>query len=149
MARVHVDVCVFGKSWFNKIYDDLVKSENVIFTYSPSSKFIEEHEKATNAAKFYKLMKDMGKREDADADDVQEHSNYLESFDEWNAERDCDDPHIFSLVFVKPTKYIITSDEDIANCRRCINRVVNKRYCNFRLICSEANYNHHKNDILT
>ena len=149
MAKVFIDVGAFGESWLQDKLQELIDCEMVVFSYAATRKFRQEHEKCLKAQQFYKLMGEIGKREDANPADVQKNSNYLESLREWKAEKDCDDPHIFALVSVKPTKYIFTTDSDIANCRTCINRIVDRRFCNFRLICSETNYKAHKPKIVS
>lgn len=149
MARVFVDVCIFGERWFAQCLDELIKSKNVRFAYSPVDKLVDEHERTLTAKRFFKLMGDLGRRDDAPQADVQKHIDFLENNASWAAEKDCDDPHIFGLAFEKPVLFVITRDNDIANCRKCMNKVVNKRYCNFRLICSEANYEEHKHEVLS
>lgn len=112
-------------------------------------KLLKEHERAKKAAEFYKLVGDLNKRDDAEKEKVESHIKYLTSLMAWEKEKDCDDPHIFALVFEKPVDYVLTSDQDIANCRKCMNEVVDNRYCQFRLISSEANYKLHKSKIFS
>jgi hypothetical protein len=148
MARVFLDVNAFSASWFLDVVDELIKSPAVRFAYSPVSKLLDEHEKNFKIRQFYKSVLDMGRRDDADADAVAERMEFLEGLDEWKKEKDCDDPHIFALIYEKPTRYVISSDEDMANCRGCIRRVVDKRYCGFIVVSRKNIYETHRHSIL-
>jgi hypothetical protein len=148
MARVFLDVCAASADWFDDIARELVEEEKVRFSYSPVGKLLEEHSNNTKIRDFYKAVRDMGRRDDADATAVQSRMDYLEGIKAWRSEKDCDDPHIFAIVFEKPTRFVISKDDDMANCRGCINKVVENRYCNFVIISRRASYDSHRHESL-
>ncbi len=148
MARVFVDVNLFSTDWFRTILEaDLVPNKAVRFVYSDDSITSKEHEKAKKAATFYKLMGMQGRRDDVGKADCEKHQTILQSLSEWQDEGACDDPHIFSMVYNKPTGYVFSSDTRIAKCRDCIRKVVENRYCDFIVIAKGTTYLEHRHDI--
>lgn len=148
MARIFVDVSVFGSEWFRKLVLDLLKSPHVRVSYSEVGLLLGEHERTKKAREFYKLMGEQGRRDDAEPDAVEYRIRHLESLPKWQKEEACDDPHIFGLRYEKPFDYLFTQDADIATCRKCMVRVLDARYRSFRLICNDKNYRQHRGAIL-
>ena len=149
MARVFVDVGVFGEKWFGDCSEELLKANNVRFSYAQVSIFQREHERTLKAAQFYKIAFDMGKRDDANREIMKERIDYLKGLTEWRDERSCDDPHIFALSYEKSFSYLFTSDSRISSCRNCMRRVVDHRFCKFSLIQSESSYKKNKGKIFS
>ncbi|MFG6586080.1 hypothetical protein [Sulfitobacter sp. MOLA879] len=149
MARIFVDVNMFGESWFGNCLQELIKAPNVRFSYSNSEKFTQENEHCFKALRFYKLVGDMGKRDDAPATHLETHISHLEGLERWQNEAACDDAHIFALVFLLPTPFVLSKDKRMARCRGCINPQVDKKYCQFALIGDRAIYDKHRAKILS
>ena len=147
--RVFIDVNVFGDEWFQTILSELVETDCVRFSYSEVDKLTHELEKVSQALKFYKLMGEMNRRDSAESTQVQSQIEYLESHVSWRNEASCDDPHIFAIVREIATQYIFTNDKRIAKCRGCMNRVIDKRYCSFKLVTNLANYKSSRHKILS
>ncbi|MDH0912079.1 hypothetical protein N5C66_22785 [Rhizobium pusense] len=142
MARVILDSCIIGEKWFtDKILPGLLEDENVTFTYTEHEKMVGELEQARKLQKIYKLMGDAGRRNDVTSSEAKKHIQALERNQHWQREEDnCDDPHIFAMVYSKPTRFVFTTDKRMGRCRDCMIRVINKRYSNFLLVMSESTY---------
>lgn len=149
MARVFIDVHMFSVEWFNKVLPELIRAESVRFSYGLTRKLLGEQEKVKKALEFYKLMGALGKRDDADQAEIERRVEFLEAHESWISCGACDDPHIFAIVFAKPTRYVFSQDARIATCRSVMTQVVDNRYCRFRLVGNEANYLEHRPHILT
>jgi hypothetical protein len=140
MARVLLDKSVAGEAWFKKAVTELAGCSNVKFLYSDDEKYRNEVLSVEFLAKFLKLMKDKGKREDTDATECRRIIDELEGRVEFKREQACDDPHLFAIVFQKPDPFIFTSDKRILDCRRCMATILDKRYRDFSTIQTEENY---------
>jgi len=149
MARVFVDVSIVSQDWFKaRVLTELVQNRAVRFTYSKFGKLAEEHENAKRFGLLMKRLSDQGRTDNVSAESSDVHVEKLTSLKNWQDEGACDDPHIFALIYEKPTKYVFSADQRIARCRDCINKVVENRYCDFILITREATYIEHKQNIL-
>ena len=148
MSLIFVDVSATSMAWFRGALIELSDNVNVKFLFSDIKKYKEELEKAPKLANLLKLMKQVGRRVDADKDRSEHHAVYLTGLAEWKSEAACDDEHIFAMIYEKPTKFIFSSDVRIAKCRGCINKVVDKRYCGFIVISDEVVFNAKKPEIL-
>lgn len=155
MARVFIDVHMFAEGWFKSILEELRANKNVTFTYSPIPKLEGELAKVRAAVDFFKAignLKDSGgasRRDDAPVDEVEHHYNLLETTDCFARCPACDDPHIFAIIYVKPTKFVFSKDIRIAVCRDTINRSLDRRYCRFIVISKVTTYEAHKAKILS
>lgn len=153
MARTLLDINVFSEEWFAPILKELLQNKNVTFLYGASQDFKREIGKARKALDFYKLVGQMktvsgGRRRlDVNAEDIDEHVEYLSGQQCFADSGDCDDPHIFSIIYNKPTKYVFTMDMRIARCRNHINQYVDNRYCDFIVIGSADVYMRHRQSI--
>lgn len=145
MARVLIDTCVFGQSWFVKVVEDLISNPKVRFAYTPHGKMTQEHN--LKLASFYKRLGDIKRRDDVPERAAERHIKALETSETWKSEEACDDPHIFAVVRELPTPFVFTSDTRIAKCRTCMQRVIDSRYCDFRLISRKANYDEKRAEI--
>lgn len=154
MARVFIDCHMFSEAWFAHPLEELIKSPKVIFVFGLSKKHNEERSKVRKALEFYKLVGNLKsadgatRRIDTTAAELDPHEEFLSSqqcFDDCNH---CDDPHIFALVYLKPTRYVFSKDARIAKCRSHINKTIDNKYCRFSIILNLALYNRHKQKIL-
>lgn len=125
----------------------LADDDNVTFLYSGCKKNIEELRKTPKLLEFLKQMKTLGRRDDASSEDCETHINSLNAKGEWAAEKSCDDPHIFAMIYEKPTRFVFTTDACLATCRNYMRATIDQRYCNFILIKTRTNYNKHRPDI--
>lgn len=154
MARVFIDIHVFGESWFQSVLPELIRSEKVRFSYPCSKKFKVEGEKCRKALEFYKLMgatrlsDGTSKREDTEPKRQSAAEAVLLQNPTFAACDSCDDPHIMALVAIKPTPFVFSKDKRIAKCRRTIGRAVERKYCRFSVISSGELYTRHKERIL-
>lgn len=147
MARVIIDTCIFGDKWFKETLDKLIDDDKVQFTYTSHEKMMGEHENAPKLLAFYKRMGDRNRRIDAAPDATGRHMAKIEGHPEWQAAPECDDPHMFAIVYLKPTRYIFSKDTRMAKCRDCMNKHINGKYCNFRIISSKKVYEQLRNEI--
>jgi hypothetical protein len=155
MARVYIDPHMFSEAWFQGVLGDLVKCTKVIFSYGESKKMSGEISKVRQALAFYKMVgqlrttSNQPRRHDADKKDLEDHQNILEGMKCYKDCTHCDDAHIFSLVYLKPTPYIFSKDQRMAKCRGELNKHVDKRYCNFIVISTDEIFKVHKNAVLS
>ncbi len=140
MARVLLDKSVAGEAWFKKAVTELSTCSNVKFLYSDDEKYRGEVLSSEFLARFLKLMKDKGKREDTDPTECRRIIDRLEATTQFKNEQACDDPHLFAIVYQKPDPFVFTSDKRLLDCRRCMTTVLDQRYRNFSTIQSEENY---------
>jgi hypothetical protein len=148
MARVFVDVSLFGEGWFQVARRDFDTAPAVKLVYAGVEKLEKEHEKALSVKRYFKLMADRGRVEFLDFVEVQRHIDLLESHVVWRGEESCDDPHIFAIVFSRATPFVFSTDKRIAKCRGCLRGEVDSRYCRFVVISNERVYDRHKRQIL-
>lgn len=148
MARVFIDGHMFGCDWFLEVLPTLLSSKNVRFAYAPSQKLLGELGRVRKGLEFYRRMGDIGRRDDAPQVEAEGHIRFLTSQRVWVDCSDCDDAHIFAIVFLKPVAFVFTEDSRIARCRDRINSEVSGRYCGFSLIKSSANFKIHRSAIL-
>ena len=90
----------------------------------------------------------MGLRDDANPDAVAKAIGVLEAIPGFAKEAACDDAHIFALNYEKPCKYIISKDKRMAKCRGELNKVADKRFCQFSIIGRDESYQKHKAKIV-
>ncbi|QIZ82107.1 hypothetical protein [Thalassovita gelatinovora] len=148
MARVFLDVNLFGQEWFGPIKVELQECSSVRFSYSRVQKLLDEHQKNVKAKTFYQIMSQLNRVDVADSNAVQKRMDKLQENKKWKNEKDCDDPHIFAIVYEMPTPYVFSSDTDMANCRRCIQNSVDSKFCQFIVIASDAIYRKHRQKVL-
>lgn len=149
MAKVILDVSVAGESWFTDRFEELVGESKVVFVYCEHERYLNELMRVPKLLELLKLMGTLGRRADVDASLCAKHIDEIGAEGAWIAESACDDPHVFAMAYEKPVKYVFTSDGRIATCRNCMRKVLNKRYCSFSLIRSAANYDAHRDKILS
>lgn len=153
MARVFIDAHLFSESWFKAPLSEMLGCKNVTFTYGESQQILREMARVRQALGFYKMVGSLktasnkSRREDAGRVDLEHHQKYLQGEDCYNKCTHCDDAHIFSLVYVKPTPYIFSNDHRMAKCRDVINKHIDKRYCNFIIISDNNTYKNHRGGI--
>lgn len=154
MARAFVDVNMFSEEWFAPIAEELLKNDKVVFVFSQAHAFLREFGLVRKALAFYKLAGELKtasgvrRRIDVDETDIDYHMAYLNGQQCFAQSGDCDDPHIFSLIYTKPTKFVFTMDMRMAACRNHINQYVESRYCDFIVIADLAVYKRHRQEIL-
>lgn len=154
MARAFVDINVFSEDWFTPILKELSQSKNVIFTYGHSTDFDREFGKVRKALEFFQRIGQLktangGKRRlDVYSKDIEPQVEFLLGQQCFSGSSDCDDAHIFSLIYAKPTKYVFSMDMRIARCRDHINQYVDNRYCDFIVIGNPEIYKRHRQDIM-
>lgn len=148
MARATIDASAIGEGWFKNITADLMKLKGVEFVHSLDDKAQGEVERAKKIGQFYLTASKLGRKViTVSAEDANRHIAFLENVEEWKSRTACDDPHIFAIVFEKNVKYVFTGEQRLAECRDCINKKVDNRYCGFSLIRSEEIYNEHRQAI--
>lgn len=153
MARVFVDVNIFSDAWFSPVLGDLIKSKNVQFVFGTSALFQEEQGRVRKALELYKILGQMKagngqrKRIDVEAEELERHQAYIDAQQCFIGSADCDDPHIFALLYLKPTHFVFSNDARLAACRDHINQFVDSRYCDFIIISAAATYAVHKHAI--
>lgn len=149
MTRVFVDCHMFSVDWFVKdVLPDLVRSQNVLFTYGEATCFKDELSRTRKALEFYKRMGQIKKRADVDTKEMERHVLIVKACPTYANCNDCDDPHVFALCYIKPTPYIFSEDARMARCRTLINTVLDNRYCNFAVIRTKPVYDIHRGAIL-
>jgi hypothetical protein len=154
MARAFLDVNMFSERWFIPVREELLRSKNLVFTFSQSSSFIREFSRCTDGLKFYKLVGELRtssgekRRFDVDPARVEEQENFVNSQHCFVNAQECDDPHIFSLIYNKPTRYIFSMDTRLAQCRSIIQNQLDNRYCNFIVISDLETYKVHRQAII-
>lgn len=149
MARVYIDPHMFSEDWFKCVLGELLKCSNVVFSYGESQKILREFAKVRQALEFYKMVGRLRRRHDADANDLENHQNIIESTDCYKECGHCDDSHIFALIYVKPTPYVFSKDARMAKCRDIVNKHMDKRYCNFIVLSSDPIYRKHRSAIMS
>lgn len=155
MARVFVDPHMFSESWFKAVLPELVKCPKVVFVFGLSEKHLEERGRVRQALEFYKIVGYLrspdgeGRRVDVLKSDLDEHEDFLNGTKCFVDCDDCDAPHIFALVFVKPTPYIFSMDARMAKCRGVINKNVDKKYCQFIIVSKDKIYKDHRPAIMS
>lgn len=142
MARVAIDVHMFGEQWFGAVRQELVRSENVRFAYSQLNKATTELSRVREAAKFFKLMGDVKRRDDAHTETVARFHDQITSQVAWKRNHGrCDDGHVFALVRTLPTPFVFTLDVRMAQCRDCLSGKIDAAFLRFSIVKSPDNYN--------
>lgn len=155
MARVFIDAHMFGEAWFKDVLEELIRCNRVSFVYGEIDKLKTEISKVRKALEFFRLARDLkdsnnkSRRVDAPLDDINAHNEYIQNRQCFVDCGDCDDSHIFALIYVKPTPYIFSMDARIAKCRDVINSSVDSRYCKFIVVSNDPTYKNHKHAILS
>ena len=153
MARVFLDCHIFSQDWFKNALRELVAAPAVIFVYSQASQMKKEISAVRQALQFYKVMSSQKNRWGqsrcviADFDEVNHHISRLEGTGAFSNCSACDDPHIFAMIYVKPTRYVFSHDVRMAACRDKINKTMDKRYCDFVVISNSTVYAEHRPNI--
>lgn len=154
MARVYLDCNIFSQAWFSGVLRELIENRNVTFTYCEGTKINAELSRVRQALTFYKAIgaqktaSGKSRRVDAPPSEVEKHELILRAVPKYISCRHCDDAHIFALVYVKPTKYIFSTDNRMAKCRGVLNQTIDKRYCDFIVLTDDSIYRTHKVSIL-
>lgn len=149
-----MDINVFSEDWFAPILKELVDCKNVVFTYGHSKDFDREFSKARKALEFYQrigqLKTNSGEKRRLDvlSQDIDPHVEFLLNQQCFSGSSDCDDPHIFSLLYAKPTRYVFSMDMRMARCRDHINQFIENRYCDFIVIGDAGIYRRHRQAIM-
>jgi predicted nucleic acid-binding protein len=148
MARVFIDCHMFSEEWFKSVLGELLNKDSVTFVYSESTKMMKELSKVRAALQFYKIVGEKKRRNDADTEEVEKHTKVVENDENYDSCSDCDDSHVFAMIYVKPTPYVFSMDARMARCRDRINKSMNKRYCDFIVISDKNIYGDHKSKII-
>lgn len=154
MARIFIDCHMFSEAWFAEPLEEMLKAPNVFFVFGLSRKHNEERAKVRKALEFYKLIGMLKsadgtiRRIDTSAAELAPHEDFLSNQQCFSNCNHCDDPHIFALVYLKPTPYVFSKDARIAKCRSIINKTIDKRYCQFSVIVNLKLYERHRQKIL-
>lgn len=153
MPRIYIDPHMFSDAWFKEILKELLGCTSVTFSYAASNKITGEISKVRQALAFYKMVGGLkvgskSRRDDADSQEIEKHQRMLENLRCYSDCSDCDDAHIFALVYLKPTPYIFSKDHRMAKCRDKINKHIDKRYCNFIIISDKNVYGKHRRVII-
>ncbi|MFL5014414.1 hypothetical protein [Rhizobium sp.] len=146
MATVLLDVSASSKEWFKDALDEMSKAKNVKFLYTDQPKYRNEIARVFALAQFLKLMAQKGRRVDVDARECQEYIDNLERNPKWTGSGACDDPHLFAMVALKPTRYIFTDEHRISKCRGCMV-ATHAQMCAFKAIRTQAVYKKHRSRI--
>lgn len=155
MARVFIDAHMFSEGWFKDILQELIGCQNVEFVYANVTKLNAEMSKVRQALEFLKIAGVLKKpdksprRIEASPIEVEKQQTLLESMKCFTKCADCDDPHIFALIYVKPTPYVFSKDARMARCRDEINKTVESRYCKFIVISTAQTYAAHRHSVLS
>lgn len=147
MARVYLDVSVFGQGWFQEALPELVACGHVRFSLSRAKQMTGEIQRVRKLAELLGVMSRKN-RVDLVRAEIGPAIQALENHPEWVNYAACDDPHIFALVYNLPTKYIFSQDHRLAQCRGYMNRFVDSRFCSFIVISDLSAYRSHRNLIL-
>lgn len=153
MSRIFIDPNMFSTLWFQEILPELVESKNVFFVFGHSVKHISERSKVRQALNFFKMIGSMksangeSRRIDVSDQDIQPLEAALSSLPCFLNCSHCDDPHIFALIYAKPTPYVFSTDLRIAKCRKVIIKEVDNRYFQFIVVPSAPVYNDHRHAI--
>lgn len=146
MAVVLLDVSAASKGWFKSALDEMRRSKNVKFLYSDQKKYKAEVSKVVALAQFLKLMAQKGRRIDVDADECQAVIDALNLNTTWSASSACDDPHLFAMMTLHPTRYLFTDEQRIAKCRGCMSET-HQQMCSFKAIRNGNVYKNHRSKI--
>lgn len=154
MARVFIDAHMFGEAWFKEVIKELIKCKRVSFSYGEIDKLNTEISRVRKALEFFKIARELrddnnkSRRVDASPQDMTYHEEYIKRQNCFTSCNDCDDPHVFALIYAKPTPYVFSMDKRMAKCRDTINTAIDSRYCNFIIVSSDSTYRTHKHAIL-
>lgn len=153
MARALLDINIFSEEWFAPVLADLLAAKNVVFVYGMSSQFTREIGRARKALEFYQRVGQMRtsggdkRRLDVAGGEIDGHIDFLQGQQCFAENGDCDDPHIFSVIYAKPTRFVFSMDMRLARCRTYINQFVDNRYCDFIVIGGADVYRRHRQAI--
>jgi hypothetical protein len=139
---------MFSEEWFKPILMELTQSDKVLFLFSLNKIYSSEIQRSKKALEFYKII---GKKRlvEADQETVDDHIGRLLSHEDFSSCSDCDDAHIFAMIWTKPTRYVFSMDARMAKCRDKINRSIESRYCDFIVISKRPTYDFHRLSIIT
>jgi hypothetical protein len=141
MVRIAIDPHMFGEEWFTSVRGELVRCRGVRFAYTGVSKERVELSKQRDALRFYKLMGDSKRRDDAHEPTIVRYYSELTSHETWLANSKlCDDGHLFALVRALPTDYVFSKDDRMAKCRDCLSGKISSSYLKFSVIKSHHSY---------
>ncbi len=146
MTIIAIDCHVFGESWFASVAKDLINSNKSKVAYSNHFKF--QSESGKKAAQFYKLVGDKKKRVDADELAVATLIEDLAKDPSFVAFQECDDPHMFALLFVTGGSYLFSMDKRLCTCRNKLSGTKMKKYSNFKVLSGSVVYGKHRNNII-
>lgn len=148
MARVIIDVSALALDWFQEALKDMSNSKTVVFVYTEQEKYAEELRRSPKLLQFIKLMMQKGRVDVADSDKCDAHVNYISSLTPWLTNSHCcDDPHLFAMVYEKPTGFIFSNDARLAKCRGCLRNSINRRYLGFSAIRTKNSYDRLRHQI--
>lgn len=149
MARIVIDASVVGANWFASVVEELQREKNVVFVLARDKKTANEHARTKKLQTLYAIMsKQPGRVRAISESDCERHTNYLEGLPAWKSESACDDAPVFAACYEGGARFVFTGDGRMAKCRRCINRTVDSRYCEFRLVRNHTNYKANRAAIL-
>lgn len=154
MARVFIDVNMFSLDWFKPVLSELVASKSVNFAFSGSAMMTSELDKVRQGLQFYKTAGQLrdtsgrSRRVDASVSELERQERIISNQQCFIDSSDCDDPHIFALIYTKPTPFVFSTDVRLARCRDHINQYMQARYCGFIVVSSADVYNKHRQHIL-
>ena len=150
MARVIIDTCITSEDWFkNEVVKELVAADKVEFVYSNHKKFLGEMSRNSKLLTLIKLMRDKGRCKLVSAEDCGALVDNLEQTQCWANEAACDDPHIFAVVALLPTRYVFTADTRMAQCRAAMRNKLKAKYLNFIVVGTPKVYKRHREKILS
>lgn len=148
MARVVIEPHMFGEEWFSPVKEELVKCSNVRFAYCGIDKERNEISKVRDAARFFKLMGDLKRRDDAHLPTASRHFEEVTQHAVWKSNGCCDDGHLFALVKALPTPYVFSKDHRLAACRDCLAGNLDSSFTRFSVISTQATYQANRNNIM-
>lgn len=154
MARVFVDTHMFGEAWFVDTLKDLINCDKVIFVYGEIKKLDDEISRVRSALEFWKIIRALRTKSskpravEVPNDELNRRHREISENEHFVRCKDCDDPHIFALVFAKPTPFVFSMDHRMARCRSTIRTFVDRRFCQFIVIADPIVYNSHRAQIL-
>ena len=150
MAHVIIDRSIFSHEWFRPVRGELLKNRNVRIIYSKAYEAFDSIRNYRDLFEYFKAAHKLNKREDVDYEQCAIQIDFLRQHQAWLSNSTCcDDPHIFSLVYLKSCRFVFSMDHRLAACRDAINPYIKSEYCRFIIISSPDTYTKHRQSIIS
>lgn len=151
MSSVCIDICFFSSDQvcakFRTSLFAEITAKNIPVLYS-KGQFENEVKKAPKIRSFFLQLDNRNQLHKVDETKYKKYLAEYKKMPEVQC-RECDDPHIFSMLLASKCKYLFTADGRILVCRQKIRKnSKGKKYCDFRYINKENVYKKHRQSIL-